>query len=521
MVGRYASFSPILSNPITGHYKTFPNSACEAINTTMPDYADYEDKILIVLRGDCTFVKKVDNLVHSDLNPKAIIIANDEPSSSLITMYSSTFNDDRSLDIPILFITNESYKIFYRFNLDNLLVKVSTAPLGNWINIIISMILSPPLLILFFYCLIQLIQNCRRLSRNKASEKIVRNLPVYIYNKNHLIRYLEFYNYLNVTSQTELLINDNSDSSSSNNSLHFDRDSHTKPTPSPSSPTLNNFKINGVDVKRSAAELGVLIMNDDFYPAFKCSICLDGFKPLKSRVLVLDCKHFFHERCLSNWLINFRRSCPLCNNSTIANVSNTSSTSLIAGQLNQPNYNTFNEVDVESHIGLDSSSNNVSEDPLINGEDEYENVYDPSSQVNDPREQEQPIDTGNIARPLTGNVVTGPLEPVLHQPLEGLSAQESSKHERESIASSTTSFFTSHSQFDSKSSARFVKPLHILSQYSSHNIHSRDNLSTSIDSELDDMANNRVTADDTIDSNTTLDSTDSTDSNSTINMSAD
>lgn len=35
--------------------------------------------------------------------------------------------------------------------------------------------------------------------------------------------------------------------------------------------------------------------------------------PLKSKVLVLDCKHFFHEYCLSNWLINFKRSCPLCN----------------------------------------------------------------------------------------------------------------------------------------------------------------------------------------------------------------
>ena len=30
-------------------------------------------------------------------------------------------------------------------------------------------------------------------------------------------------------------------------------------------------------------------------------------------MLVLDCKHFFHEYCLSNWLINFKRSCPLCN----------------------------------------------------------------------------------------------------------------------------------------------------------------------------------------------------------------
>ena len=61
--------------------------------------------------------------------------------------------------------------------------------------------------------------------------------------------------------------------------------------------------------------LNILVPPDDYFNATKCSICLEKFHPLRSRVLLLNCKHFYHEQCLSNWLINFKRSCPLCNNS--------------------------------------------------------------------------------------------------------------------------------------------------------------------------------------------------------------
>lgn len=544
LIGRYASFSPILNNPITGHYRIFPNFACQQINSTMMDYSNYEDKVLIVLRGECTFVNKVLNLVKSDLNPKAIIIANDEPLRGLITMYSSTFNDDRSLDIPIIFITNEAYKSFEQHDSKDLLVRISTAPLGNWINIIISMVLSPPLLILFFYCLIQLIQSCRRFQRNKFSEKIVKNLPVYIYNKNHLILYRNFYNYLMVTAQTESLIRNSVDSeSSSAASIDFEggNTNRYKPTPSPSNPSLNNFIINGIDVKRRSKELEVLIMNDDFYPAFKCSICLDRFKPLRSRVLVLDCKHFFHESCLSNWLINFKRSCPLCNNSTIANVSNRSSmsASLIAGQLNNANYNSINGGDLESHIQFDSSSNDFLDDTTSEAhnilEDDYENVYqelniqlEDNHQGNNTADTNINADTNHSLRLPQGN--SGTIEHRSNRTETPAVSEESFKtptdtlHERESIYSNTASFFTTRTQFDNKNTNRFSKPLHILCRYSSNNVNSREELSTSIDSDLDDNkglpnGSNETTSDSndtTMESNETLNST-----GSTINMSTD
>ncbi|CAH6718228.1 hypothetical protein CLIB1444_01S02014 [[Candida] jaroonii] len=355
VVGRYASFSPILSSDLYSQFQVLDHNACSII----PDISKYENKVLVVLRGDCTFVEKVENILKSELKPKTIIIANDEPFKGLITMYSSTFNEDRSIKIPIMFITYESYQFLKKLNKEDLTIRISTASLGNWINILLSLILSPPLLIIIFYCLIQVIHNCRKLQKNRFSEKIVKNLPVYIYNKNHLIHCKDFYKYLNITGQTDAAIENLNDSQSSIDSYPLISDSpkfdniditNAKPTPSSSNPALNSFVINGVDIKALTNRINVLFMHDDFYPAFKCSICLDRFKPLRSRVLILDCKHFFHENCLSNWLINFKRSCPLCNHS-IANIPH----NLLAGQVND--YGSLDlEAQIESEYNHDSSS---------------------------------------------------------------------------------------------------------------------------------------------------------------------
>jgi len=46
-----------------------------------------------------------------------------------------------------------------------------------------------------------------------------------------------------------------------------------------------------------------------------CTICIEDFKDKRSRVSVTPCKHIFHFRCLSNWLINnsINPKCPNCN----------------------------------------------------------------------------------------------------------------------------------------------------------------------------------------------------------------
>lgn len=42
-----------------------------------------------------------------------------------------------------------------------------------------------------------------------------------------------------------------------------------------------------------------------------CPICIKKFKS-NSKVLVLDCKHIFHKKCLSTWLITKSNTCPMC-----------------------------------------------------------------------------------------------------------------------------------------------------------------------------------------------------------------
>lgn len=301
MVARYASFSPIISRSLTAEYAIVPGDACEG--PWVPENKeDVKDKILIVLRGKCTFVRKILNLLNSDLLPRAIIVANDEPYRALITMYLASFNADGKLATPILFILNEDFKMLGTLEWEHLELLIRTAAFDNWINLLLSMAVSPPLLILICYLLIRTLQMCRRRRVSAMNQRLVKNLPVYIYHKNHLVPTQSFYYYLTATYQTNdiPLVPSSSE----------DVASMIEPeTPA----SMKNFVINGTDLYLMRKQFGLLFAPDDFFPTFKCPICLDKFTPLQLRVLVLDCHHIFHEKCLSNWLINFRRTCPLCN----------------------------------------------------------------------------------------------------------------------------------------------------------------------------------------------------------------
>lgn len=340
IIGRYASYSPILTGHVSGTFKIFPNNACNDINK--PDYEGYEDQILVVLRGNCSFVDKVENIINSELNPKSIIIANDEPHRGLITMYSNKFNTDGSFNVPIMFISYEGYKELHSLKDKNLELTISTVAFGSLMNIVLSMILSPPLLIFLLYTFIKCVQHCREKRMNLANEKFVKNLPIYIYNMNHLIYSKKFYDYLKTTNQTEsITFAAESELNSLNRSNSYDG---FKMSRSSSKTSLNNFTINGIDVKSIKSQFHILTAPDDFFFSYKCPICLDKFKPLASRVLVLDCKHCYHEKCLSNWLINFRRSCPLCNN-----IIKGSDTRYLLSDLESSSYGSFDE-DLEAQV---------------------------------------------------------------------------------------------------------------------------------------------------------------------------
>lgn len=298
-LGRYAAFSLVLNGHLRGQYAIVESSACLPID--VDDHPEYQNKILVVLRGKCTFVKKIEYLATSGLSPRAIIVANNEPYRNLITMYSGSFNEDGHLTMPIMFVSYEAYGKLAEHKDEDVELVLATAPIDGWVNLMLLMAISPPILIFLCYLIIRGVQMCHRRQMNVRNLKLVLKLPPYIFHGNHLIPCVVFYDYLTITHQTD----DIPLVPSSSEDLPAGQDLDLQPCSS-------SLVVNGVDLTK-LPDLHLAFAPQNYYPTFKCSICLDKFRPLRSRVLVLECKHVFHEKCLSNWLINFRRSCPLCN----------------------------------------------------------------------------------------------------------------------------------------------------------------------------------------------------------------
>ncbi|CAK9437257.1 uncharacterized protein LODBEIA_P16350 [Lodderomyces beijingensis] len=322
LFGRYASFSSILGDELTSKYLVLPHNACADVGEG-EETESYKDKVLVVLRGGCTFVDKVTRLLEWE--PSTIIIANDEPYRGLITMFSNTFNQDGTLETPVMFITNEDYTLLKSFQEDDLTITITTAHLSSWYTIVLSMVFSPPLFIVIFYGIIVCGQRIRKRQINRRNAQMVRDLPVYIYNVNQLVPEQSFAAYLRASGRAESSPSDcaNGESLLASRSCSYSMGSASSAdgtitgAPPPPPPP---------DVKKKS-NYSTLKSPDGFFTSYKCSICLEKYIPLKSRVLVLDCKHFFHQKCLSTWLINFKRSCPLCN-------STLQKSKLLAGQTN-------------------------------------------------------------------------------------------------------------------------------------------------------------------------------------------
>lgn len=480
IIGRYASFSPLINNQLVGPYAVFPNDACDVINAS--DYQHLQHKVLVVLRGGCTFVHKVSNIINSELNPITIIIGNDEPYRSLITMYSNSFNEDGSLRIPIMFITNEDYKLLRDFESNDYELTISTASLDNWMNLLISMTLSPPILILLFYLGIKFLQGFRRQRINRLNEKIVRILPVYIFNDNHLIPTKHFYEYLTLTGQTESLPAINSSSSSSAASLdeNLIETSSLSNKTSSSRSSLNNYVINGVDLQSPRVQsLGILTARNDYYATFKCSICLEKFRPLQSRVILLDCKHIYHEKCLSNWLVNFKRSCPLCNKVL-------KSSSLPYYELSPSVYGSVDDGDFDSDLEAQDSLPEINRAPS-------NSLYSLPTQST-PLLAAQNPSAPTLSSSYSSTLMPQPLSPSTFYSATQSPTVQSPTNPATSVPSnsstfSDTSFVTAHSRGPSKYAGtpfKYARPLQILSQYSGADSDSRTELSSSIDSTLSD-----------------------------------
>jgi hypothetical protein len=52
-----------------------------------------------------------------------------------------------------------------------------------------------------------------------------------------------------------------------------------------------------------------------------CTVCLDPFRLNDTISMLPACEHIFHKDCVSKWLLERHRTCPLCNAEVFSSVS--------------------------------------------------------------------------------------------------------------------------------------------------------------------------------------------------------
>lgn len=67
-------------------------------------------------------------------------------------------------------------------------------------------------------------------------------------------------------------------------------------------PTASKEKVDSLPRARSEDAIGQV-----------CTVCLDPFKASDNVLMLPACKHLFHKECVSKWLLERHRVCPLCN----------------------------------------------------------------------------------------------------------------------------------------------------------------------------------------------------------------
>ncbi len=276
-------------------------SNLEINSTIINDNSKY---IALVKRGGCTFYQKV--LYLQSQGYKAIIIANNEISPSLITMYSPLSSlIPNEIHIPSIFISQTSYNILILNEIKEInLIPDLNDENGNdeyydsviWNTFIFLLIL--PLVGLGLIYLIVIWHQQYENYKMRAPIKFVNNLPIIIYSKEQV------------------------------NGSIFNHGS------------ISNGTIN------------------------HCIICLDNYINGTSELIKLPCNHFYHAKCIKKWLIQEKKTCPLCKRDVTAFDSKKSRCNNILGVRR-------NDINNEDFNGSGSIINDTT--PLLLRDEDLEN----------------------------------------------------------------------------------------------------------------------------------------------------
>ena len=102
-----------------------------------------------------------------------------------------------------------------------------------------------------------------------------------------------------------------------------------------------------------------------------CTICIEDFKEKRSRVSITPCKHIFHYKCLSNWLINnsMNPKCPNCNYNLLKDFNKQVGNEILNINNNNDNNNnvaTTEGQNLQQPIASNENNNNLNSNENIN-----------------------------------------------------------------------------------------------------------------------------------------------------------
>ncbi|KAK9479464.1 hypothetical protein V1514DRAFT_327982 [Lipomyces japonicus] len=267
---RPAAFGPSLeyynneddSDLVIGPLFVVEARACSSSNGAA---AGLRGSIALVLRGQCSFYDKVLNLQAAGAT--AVLVADSASASSssrLLTM--SARGDTHRIRIPSFFVSYSSYSSLRDIagnDNDNgsggdvVAIVPGPMPVSPVIDTLLFLLVSPLLSLSLIYGLLVLHRRYKQM-RDRAPKALVDSLPTRVWDDN--------------TTTTAIAA----------------ANATTPPAGAPDGPE----KTWG-----SAAE---------------CVVCLDDYVPHVSRVMRLPCGHDFHAECITPWLTQRKRTCPIC-----------------------------------------------------------------------------------------------------------------------------------------------------------------------------------------------------------------
>ncbi|ODQ65996.1 hypothetical protein NADFUDRAFT_51266 [Nadsonia fulvescens var. elongata DSM 6958] len=297
---------------LTGKIVTVKTSGCFDDND-LGNRVDLSDSIALVLRGNCGFYEKVLNL--QSWGAVAVIVGDNIYGRGLVTMYKS--DDSHSIKIPSVFVTRSSYEDLRLVNIVHISLE-NSAP--SFFDTLLFGFISPLFSITIIYLLF-MFNRYYKGTLERAPVSYVNKLPTRLWmgvpectsgNSSTLSiprMSQESSSEGNENEATALLLPKvTSESARINNSSNHDANSPLLKSYNSLDQFPPHISMNPEPFKPQRIHHHEKV----WVSSAECIICLEEYVIGESMVMRLPCGHDFHVDCIKQWLINEKRTCPIC-----------------------------------------------------------------------------------------------------------------------------------------------------------------------------------------------------------------